>query len=818
MKRYFVKNIFGIITILFILLNTVTSFSQWIQPLGINGAVGTLKVTSSGGSVAGNNTYYGSANFGTNDIIQAANNGWIGNTLNALGPFSRFKATAGKPVTISVEFNLNMYAPYFDSHITNYQNLSGGIGKNEQNYAYDAYINLPFVEFINEPRTYKYQGTYTFTNARSQAWLVFGFEIQQNNGLQQYTMVLPFIVDGVKEPNVPLVLNDSGQPRIITQPSLPVTVLHAPPGDQSYSKFEINKTSCQSVENSITESLANTGSGSVKLGFKGSVGFVATIDIEAYVEFTASVTAGSSNVRMKNTETCISSTTGFGATPGSGEDIFICEGLDFNYAVYDLLVIDPSSNYGTYVKKGLAMVPIDNSKRLNFFTRSGIINEINSLALDTLNNALSLKQRIDAKNQLSVWKQLIAINDANVANATIPNPDYGLINLSGGAPYLDRTTSVSTSQTNTIIVDNYIEGNVGVQAVVNIGGSGFSLGYNLRTSKSYGQTNSATSSNTQTMTMHLEDNDPGDLLKINIYRDPMFGTPLFKLQSGSRTSCPYESGYQRDQPRLEIVGSNQSNITIPNVTLGTPASFQIKLCNNNTTEERTYNLGFVPQTNLNDLLISAAGSTGSQFGPFTVPANSCKVQNYDVNIARRFPSSNVNFSNLELELYSACEPSIKSSIIANVSFAAPPAAVVTTNNTAICSGSSVTLTATCPVNYTTNWYTSFTGGFVVASGSSVSLNPTVNTVYYVGCESTNHLPPRVASKLVLVGTPSTVLNLTTNFTTSTLQIANTTITASNKIFSPASVTYKAGNSLTFNPGFEAKSGSNFMARIGGCGN
>lgn len=403
MKSKFTKKLLGIITILCLLLNPEMSLAQWIQPLGINGAVGTLKVTSSGGSVAGNGTYYGSANFGTNDIIQAANNGWIGRTLNDLGTFSRFKATAGKPVTISVEFNLNMYAPYFDSHITNYQNLSGGIGKNEQNYAYDAYINLPFKEFINEPRTYKYEGTYTFTNARSEAWLVFGFEIQQNNGLQQYTMVLPFIVDGVKEPNVPLVVNGSGQPRIITQPELPITVLHAPPGDQSFTKFEINKTSCQSSENRITQDLANSGNGSVKLGYKGSVGFVATIDIEAFVEFSASGTEGNSNVKIKNTETCVSSTTGFGAIPGSGEDVFLCEGLDFNYGVYDLLTINPPpANYTTTVTKGLALVPVDGSKRLNLFTRSNIVNEIELRRLDTLNTSLPLKQGIDAKNQLNV--------------------------------------------------------------------------------------------------------------------------------------------------------------------------------------------------------------------------------------------------------------------------------------------------------------------------------------------------------------------------------------------------------------------------------
>ena len=813
MKTYFTKNFFGIFTILCLLLTPHTGFCQWVQPLGINGASGALRVTSSGGSVAGNNAYYGSAFFGTKDVIQAANNGWITSTFNAIGPGFRFKASAGKPVTISIDIAINSFG-----EITNYISLPGGIGKNEQNNAYDAYINIPFTNFSNDPRIYTYTGTFTFTNARSEAWLVFGFEILQNGGLQQYTMVLPFIVDGVKEPNVPLVMNGS-VPRIITQPELPVTVLHAPPGDQSYTKFEINKTACQSVENSITEDLANSGNGSVKLGYKGSVGFIAQVDIEAFVEFTGSGTEGNSSVKIKNDETCISSTTGFGATPGSGEDIFLCEGLDYNYAVYEQLFINPAANnYSTYTKSGLVMVPVDGTKRLNLFTRTNIIDQIELRRLDTLNTSLPLKQRIDAKNQLNIWKQLITLNDANVANATIPNPDYGLINLNGGAPYLDRTTSVSTNQINTLIVDHYIESNAGLQTVVNIGGSGFSGGYNLRTSKSYGQTNTTTSSNTQIMTMHLEDDDAGDLLNINIYRDPMFGTPLFKLQAGSKTSCPYEGGYQRDQPRLEIIGSSQNSITIPNVTLGTPASFQVKLCNNNTTEARTYNLGFVSQTNLNDLLISAAGSSGSQFGSFSVPANSCRVENYDVNIARRFPASGVNFSNLELEFYPACEPSIKSSIIANVSFAAPPAAVVTTNNTAVCSGSPVTLTATCPVNYSINWYTSSTGGFVVASGSSVTVNPTANTVYYVGCESTNHIPPRVASKLVLVGSPSTVLNLTSNFTTDSFQIANTTITANNKIFSPASVTYKAGSSLTFNPGFEAKSGSNFMARIGGCGN
>lgn len=737
------------------MLNSETGFAQWIQPLGNNGAVGALKVTSSGGSVAGNNAYYGSAYFGTKDVIQAANNGWITSTFNAIGPGLRFKASAGKPVTITIDIAINSFG-----EITNYISLPGGIGKNEQNNSYDAYMNIPFTNFSNDPRVYTYTGTFTFTNARSEAWLVFGFEILQNGGLQQYTMVLPFIVDGVKEPNVPLVMNGT-VPRIITQPELPVTVLHAPPGDQSFSRFEINKTACQSVENSITEDLANSGNGSVKLGYKGSIGFIAQVDIEAFVEFTGSGTEGNSSVKIKNDETCISSTTGFGATPGSGEDIFLCEGLDYNYAVYEQLFINPAANnYSTYTKSGLVMVPVDGTKRLNLFTRTNIIDQIELRRLDTLNTSLPLKQRIDAKNQLNIWKQLITLNDANVANATIPNPDYGLINLNGGAPYLDRTTSVSTNQINTLIVDHYIESNAGLQTVVNIGGSGFSGGYNLRTSKRYGQTNSTTSSNTQIMTMHLEDNDAGDLLNINIYRDPMFGTPLFKLQLGSKTSCPFEGGYQREQPKFRILGTTKSDTTISNISLGTAGNFKVKVCNDNATESRTYSMGFIGQTNASDLQISAAGSSGvpvpgttiTKFGSFSVGPSTCRVEDYDVNISRKFPTSLMSYSNLEFQLYSECEPGINKSIFANINFAGPPQpSNVSISSTSVCQGSPVILSATCAATTTPTWYTVAVGGFPVGTGTTLSVTPTAaSTTYYIGCETVNYQRDRVATSPVVV--------------------------------------------------------------------
>ncbi|MCU0324515.1 MAG: hypothetical protein MUF45_04600 [Spirosomaceae bacterium] len=123
---------------------------------------------------------------------------WITSTFNALGAYSRFKATAGKPVTITIEFD-NL--PYADTWINGpIPGMFGGIGSNERPSQFDGGIFVPLVDFVDSPRKFKFQTTITFPVARSQAWIVIGFyhnyhgtDIQQAN---QYSMVLPFIVDG----------------------------------------------------------------------------------------------------------------------------------------------------------------------------------------------------------------------------------------------------------------------------------------------------------------------------------------------------------------------------------------------------------------------------------------------------------------------------------------------------------------------------------------------------------------------------------------------------------------------------------------------
>jgi hypothetical protein len=139
---------------------------------------------------------------------------------------------------------------------------------------------------------------------------------------------------------------------------------------------------------------------------------------------------------------------------------------------------------------------------------------------------------------------------------------------------------------------------------------------------------------------------------------------------------------------------------------------------------------------------------------------------------------------------------------------------VSVDNTNICAGNSVSLNATCATG-TITWYNALTGGASLGTGTGLSQTPASTITYYASCENTNCKSARVATNQVTVVllTNSVTSNISTG--TSILQ-ATQTINASNKIISPANVTYKAGNSVSLNTGFEAQTGSVFMAQIQGC--
>ncbi len=140
---------------------------------------------------------------------------------------------------------------------------------------------------------------------------------------------------------------------------------------------------------------------------------------------------------------------------------------------------------------------------------------------------------------------------------------------------------------------------------------------------------------------------------------------------------------------------------------------------------------------------------------------------------------------------------------------------ISVNPNDVCPGTIVTLTANCTSGLP-KWYDQLTGGNLLGNSSTLSKSPSTTTTYYVACANVCETSSRLPTPAVVVA--NATLNLTSDFNANATQIANTIIIANNKIIDPAKVVYKAGNSVTLNQGFEAKSGSTFLAQIGGCEN
>ena len=77
-------------------------------------------------------------------------------------------------------------------------------------------------------------------------------------------------------------------------------------------------------------------------------------------------------------------------------------------------------------------------------------------------------------------------------------------------------------------------------------------------------------------------------------------------------------------------------------------------------------------------------------------------------------------------------------MLATLNYCGLPSAFMATasniSSNTVCEGGSITLTATCPVGYTAQWYAEDNGGTAFNTGSSISEMPTVNTSYYVSCK------------------------------------------------------------------------------------
>lgn len=587
------------------------------------------------------------------------------------------KAQENKPFDIFLRFKLRKPNSGLDD-LSIYMG-EGGQGQSERpsfidNVVYSSGGRSNVEETDASGKTYlifDYRGVgsilpYKFLRGRFQSWILFSFHISRT--IQNYTtstyyvIALPFVVEGIKNREVPIIGST-------VEPQIPHTILHAPPGDQSTIEISSTKTKCQAIEERVSENVTTDGNFSARLGYKGSVGLVVQVDLEFYVQFDYANTSGNYQLKTNSRETCITVANGVSTLPGVKDDIFIGVGYDMDFGIFETVKVNPST-YIPYVQQDLVFAPNPNVPARNFvYTETAVKGQIAQKMAIYNNTALTAKVRFDALNQANVWQQVLDKNNANKAAAKL-SPPYQTMSFSGNTNQFFETT-IANTESNSITVDHFISESFGLQFAVNVGGSGVGGGFKFTTEKTFGTTNSTFSSTGNTMKYVRSDNDPTDLFNVNLHRDPMYGTPVFSLASGTQSSCPYEGGYQIDNPNVNFTGAvasqDSADIVQPVVDINTAAVFTLQICNDSSFP-RSYKLG-MGSGNLNGAIVHAGGTNISS-SPKVENFAGFECKNISVTVSRQFSNSPTFFPNLEFSLEPVCpeETEVSSSIWATVNF------------------------------------------------------------------------------------------------------------------------------------------------------
>ncbi len=433
-----------------------------------------------------------------------------------------------------------------------------------------------------------------------------------------------------------------------TAPQTPAYILRDPPGDMSYSQLVSSVEYCYGETFSTSDALGISSFAKVKVG----------TEVEVFgAELSYGVTAGVSasreetNAAAKEYRTCLTSTSTYTmAMDGAPtSDLFIGSGVDYNYGVARIIE-RPNCDF-VFIHNDLIIAPTGGVNGFAY-TEDDILNTVIPNAQSLVNSltpgTIPYKQAV---NQVEAWQNALAMNNALKQEAL--NGAANSQNFSGGGSTTTLDETITTSASAFMDMQVVLEGGLQAEFSANVGGSGIEAGGEITVRHAVGVGQSQSNTTTTTHTVSFADSDASDHFEVAIYKDKAYGAPVFgALDNNSQSSCPYEGGYQLDQPVLWVGAMGTSTFSVSNVPNGESAIFPIYACNNSS-QPRTYSLSLNAQTNPLGAIISGFnGLTSSSAVQLTVPAGGCNAVGY-LYLDQPAPSV-LDFDAIEVILSSAC--------------------------------------------------------------------------------------------------------------------------------------------------------------------
>lgn len=436
-------------------------------------------------------------------------------------------------------------------------------------------------------------------------------------------------------------------------PPLPLYILHDPPGDLSYAEVANSTGACNTTGMEISTSNSESGFLKVKLGLTMDVGWIVETEMSVYVQGGISAEATQMHTTDMDIQTCLTSTGTFSTSPtGPPSDLFIGRATRYLYGVGKLvrrvecntvivdtlLVSKPIAALSTYLK-----------------TESEIRDEVipglqDSLFILESTVGVDDSLYVRMNRSLDAWHKTLALNDSIKAAA----PSGASTAWSGGGTGISETRTLSSSTMRSITFTSSLSNGLSAEYGLDIGGTGVNIGGEVTFRKGYATNEASEMTNESLMHYYMADDDEGDQFLTIAVTDSTFGTFVFAFDSlTSRTSCPYEGGYQLDQPQLWVGQVGESAMTQDGLVPGTTTSYPIMLCNNGD-YQRTYVLRVINQSNPNGAVISGYnGLSSSSTVSATIPPNTCLETGY---VYLEQPQDSVlDFNNIQLVLIPECD-------------------------------------------------------------------------------------------------------------------------------------------------------------------
>ncbi|MES2645863.1 MAG: LamG-like jellyroll fold domain-containing protein [Bacteroidota bacterium] len=461
------------------------------------------------------------------------------------------------------------------------------------------------------------------------------------------------------------VKNDPGTFTTVS-PEIPLLVLHDPPGDQSISFWEQNKTTETAMRFSTLSNESFNGWLEAKLGVSLLLGF--GVSYQTQIWGSLNFNMGVSTTINEAQEAIITTTnsqyysTADGNIIGDEGDVYIGAALNLLYAVGHELKFTSACTLGI---ENRLMIGEKDFATTYTYSESHIVNNVIP-NLQFLADNTSDPQKADYLNQMKVWQQVVKNNADNKAKAVFDK------NISFDGNVGSQTSSTSSTATNSNTIEFNVEINqaIAVELGLEIAGSGIKGGVNIAMKTETGKSKTTTNSTQTTIGYTIDDDDPGDYFTVDVKKDPVYSTPVFSLVAGT-ASCPQEPVAQkRDVCQLLIPVPVKNNIPAANEAL-----FELHLSNTSESrEERTYLLSFVQGSNPNGAIVTIGGSPVITPVQYTIPYLGNQV--ITVSVRKSQASQVFSYEGLKFMATDFCDGGLSKTATISAYFTSPCSSVL----------------------------------------------------------------------------------------------------------------------------------------------